>query len=204
MKPHKLLNAQTIGLAGTLAGGLLLSLPTTASAQSYSLNPCPGIYYEEPFSSTRVVPQGCPPNAATLELIEQGEFSEQRYNLSAPYSANPAPQMQSSEQGIVAVVEPVAGEVNVRLLNNTNAVITYQAVGYTERQVLPGQETTTLQNLPTPVTIRMVRQDGGLIDAIPITSTQTGLLEVALNETASVGTYDRSIRVQNNGQVLLN
>lgn len=60
MKSHKLLNAQTIGLAGTIAGGLFLSLPVLASAASYSLNPCPGIYYEEPFSSTRIVPQGCP------------------------------------------------------------------------------------------------------------------------------------------------
>lgn len=200
MKSRKLLNAQTLGLAGTVVGGLLLSLPTPASAASYPLNPCPEIYYEEPFSSTRIVAQGCPPNAATQEMIEQGELSEQRYDP----STNPDPQVQLSEQGVVAVVEPVAGEVSVKLQNNTNAAITYQAVGYTERQLLAGRETTTLRNLPTPVTIRMVRQDGGLIDAIPVTSTQAGLLEVALDETVFPGSYDRSIRVQSDGQVLLN
>lgn len=204
MKSRKLLNAQTIGLAGTIAGGLLLSLPVLASAASYPLNPCPGIYYEEPFSSTRIVPQGCPPNAATQEMLEQGELSEQRYDPSAAYSTNPDPQVQPSEQGVVAVVEPVAGEVSVKLQNNTNAAITYQAVGYTERQLLAGRETTTLRNLPTPVTIRLARPDGGLIDAIPVTSTQAGLLEVALDETVFPGSYDRSIRVQSNGQVLLN
>lgn len=56
---------------GTLASTILvgfaeLSSRTTVAASA--LHPCPGIYYKESFNSTRIVPQGCPPNAATQQV----------------------------------------------------------------------------------------------------------------------------------------
>jgi len=42
--------------------------------------------------------------------------------------------------------------------NNTNAPVSYEAIGYTQRRFLGGEET-VLRNLPTPVTVTFVRQD---------------------------------------------
>ncbi|WP_322746070.1 hypothetical protein [Nostoc sp. LEGE 06077] len=70
---------------GAVCGGLLISVPTisqTALAQqptsvtpqqsTVKVNPCPSIFYEEPHNSRVVVPQGCPPNALTQRLANQG------------------------------------------------------------------------------------------------------------------------------------
>jgi hypothetical protein len=70
-----------------IASGICLTLPLfsaglavaqgtrmqSPSSQSPSINPCPQVYYEEPYNSTRIVPQGCPPNAATQN--QQGSQS---------------------------------------------------------------------------------------------------------------------------------
>lgn len=95
------------------------------------------------------------------------------------------------------------GKVDVRLKNNTNALVTYEAVGHTQRRTLAGGEETVLQGLPTAVTITMVRQDRGLLDVIP-TFTQQGLLEVSLDEDKSLDDNQGTLRIQSDGQVFLN
>uniref|UniRef100_UPI0019DD858C hypothetical protein n=1 Tax=Oculatella sp. LEGE 06141 TaxID=1828648 RepID=UPI0019DD858C len=62
-----------ISLFGTICGGLLLGLPAAVqpvSAQSEveAINPCPRIYYEEPFDSSTLVPEGCPLNTISRQL----------------------------------------------------------------------------------------------------------------------------------------
>lgn len=59
----QLINATPIPAPTSTSTESPISIPTATSAY---LNPCPGIYYEEPFNSTRAVPQGCPANSATL------------------------------------------------------------------------------------------------------------------------------------------
>lgn len=95
------------------------------------------------------------------------------------------------------------GLVNVRLKNNTNAPVSYEAIGYTQRRFLPGGEETVLRSLPTPVTVTFVRQDKGLVDVIP-TSTQQGSLEVSLDESKNLDDNQGVLRIQRDGQVFLN
>lgn len=197
MPQRGLFSNQALKLAGTTISSALLgfSLTPTASAQTYRvLNPCPGFYYETPFNTVYAPPQGCPPNVATQGIIGQEQ---------APTRSPIYPPITEDADNPIATITPTDSTVNIRLQNNTNAIITYQAVGYTERQVLQGQEATVLQGLPTPVTIRMTRQDNGLIEAIPV-STQTGLLEIALDETTSLEQSDRTLRIQEDGQVFTN
>lgn len=195
MSRWHLSNRQTLELIGAAIGTVLIGISATpASAQTRSvLNPCPGLYYEEPFSNVYASPEGCPPNAAAQGLIGQDE------QLTAPVY----PPISEDADNPIAVISPVDGTVSLMLQNNTNAIITYQAVGYTERQVLPGQEAVVLQGLPTPVTIRMTRQDEGLIMANPV-STETGILEIALDETVLLEESDRTLRIQEDGQVFTN
>ena len=107
----------------------------------------------------------------------------------------------------VATVVPSRGTVNVRLKNDTNVAIDYQAVGYTENQTLEGGEKHTMINLPVPVVIRSARQDDGFIKIMPLADRdRDGVLEVGLEEDPEF--YDDPnigvIRIEEDGSVYLN
>lgn len=195
------------GMFSTLLGSLLIGLPIIplpASAMPSSMqNPCPGIYYEEPHNSTRLVPKGCPPNSATQILIEQGRISGDQYDQSGSVNVLQPP-LPETRQPAIATITPAAGKVDVRLKNDTNAQIWYQAVGYTERRVLTGENEVVLRNLPTPVTITMVRQDGGLLKVMPMSNSQSGVLSISLDETTNLNGNRGALRIQRDGQVFLN
>jgi hypothetical protein len=179
-----------VGLLGTIFGGLLLSIPAISQAviaqqPTSKVNPCPSIFYEEPYNSRVLVPQGCPPNTATFRLSGQGGVVVQPRILvqpqGLPVSRQPIPYPES-RQDPIATVMPTAGTVDVRLKNNTNARITYQAIAHTQPRILPGREEIVLQDLPTPVTITMVREDGGLVKVMPLSKSDSGVLAVSLDE----------------------
>lgn len=239
------ISAKSMAFIGISLGSFGILVPvvaqtSTAPAFGPKLNPCPKIYYEEPWNSTRRVPSGCPPNAATQQ--EQGSvtpgstsgalnpnpsvLNEPPYNSSgspAPVSSPPASttlpntpqtgspstpsgQSSSAEPQIktVATVQPVAGRVAVMMKNDTNAVITYQVVGQTEVRTLKGQGSAILRDLPTPITITVNREDGGLLKIMPESSDKSGMLSVTFNESANVTEQQNSIRVTEDGQVSLN
>ena len=107
----------------------------------------------------------------------------------------------------VATVMPTEGTIDIKLKNNTNAAIDYQAIGYTENQTLEGGEEHTMINLPVPVVIRSARQDDGFIKILPLTNEdKNGMLEVSLDEDPDY--YDDNnlgvIRIEEDGGVYLN
>jgi hypothetical protein len=191
----------------TLLGSLLVLIPgaaTAALAQIPSINPCPRIYYEEPFNSTRRVPQGCPPNAATLQEAGQG-------------SATPAP---ISEQGLtettptqvplqgevplpIAFVTPANGTVSIELINNTNTDVTYEVIGATDQRSLAGRSQVTLQELQVPINMTFVRPDGGFVTVTP-REASPGVLQVILVEAVDVDAGQGALNVQQDGSVFLN
>jgi hypothetical protein len=202
-------NLKNAGLLGAIFGGVLISLPATlleASAVPVStvaqINPCPGIYYEEPYNSTRMVPPGCPPNQAT-RMGRGGQMpSRQMTPVISPANVPQAPLPEVRSEA-VARITPQNGTVDVRLKNNTNAVVSYQAVGHTDRRYLQGGEEILLQNLPTPITITAVRQDDGLIQMMPMSADETGQLEVTLAEETMLDSNQGVLRIQEDGQVFV-
>lgn len=191
------------GLLGSIFGSLLIGLPAiplAASAAPSVLNPCPRIFYEEPHNNRVLVPEGCPPNAATLQLKEQGGVVVQPGGLPVNRQTIPAPETRPDP---IATVTPTADTVNVKLQNNTNAGISYQAIGHTQPRFLAGGQEFILRNLPTPVSITLVRQDGGLIKVMPM-STSEGTLAVSLDETTNFDNNQGVLRIQKDGQVFLN
>lgn len=189
-------------------GGLVFGLPLaiTLPASAYPLNPCPGIYYEEPFNSSRQVPAGCPPNAATQQLIDQGRIPVQSPGSTLPPSNVQVtePPLPEATQNAIATVIPTGGTIDIQMTNTTNAVIRYQAVGHTDERLLSGGETVLLRGIPTPVTITLVREDGGFIQTIPLPTTEQGLLSVSFDEAQGMSLGDRTIRIQADGQVYTN
>ena len=179
LKPRK----KKPGILQIISGTLLIALPTipiVASATPYSrLN-------EEP--DQRLSQQG----------LSQNLVSPARRTTSIQ------PPLPETTQSPIATVTPMANQVSVQLKNGTNAPISYQAIGHTEPRILPGGQEIVLQNLPTPVTVTMVREDGGLLEVRPMSSSATGMLAISLNEKTEFDDIQGALRIQPDGQVFLN
>lgn len=200
------------GLIGTIFGGLLMSIPlipqaVVAQQPTSKVNPCPSIFYEEPHNHRVMVPQGCPPNAATLGQTQQGQMPGMQGGLVVPIIRRPnviQPPLPQTRQNAIATVMPMAGKVDVKLKNNTNARISYQAIAHTQPRILTGREEVVLKDLPTPVTITMVREDGGLLKVMPLSTSDSGVLAVSLDEKTTSDNNQGVLRIQRDGQVFLN
>jgi hypothetical protein len=177
------------------------SAPTVATTGSSSLNPCPSIFYDPRFyRRSFVVRQGCP--AKEPAASSQGSSSQTaiparpQENVTQP----PAPEEISPA---VATVTPINGKVSVRLKNNTNAPISYQAIGHTGQRLLSGKQQVVLRDLSLPVTITAVHQDKGLLRITP-TASSSGVLELNFNEATDLKNSKGAIRIRENGDVYLN
>ncbi|MBC1239768.1 hypothetical protein [Nostoc sp. 2RC] len=200
-----------VGSVGTIFGTLLISfsaITQSAVAQQPTpkVNPCPSIFYEEPHRDRVLTPPGCPPNEATLKFGQQQQTNSSQ-SIVVPVYRRPSnaiqPPLPESRQSAIATITPTAGRVDVKLKNNTNAGISYQAIGQTQPRYLAGGQEFVLRNLPTPISITVVRQDGGLLKVMP-TSTSGGTLSVSLDETTNFNNDQGVLRIQKDGQVFLN
>lgn len=207
-------------IVGTVFGSLLIGIPAiplVASAQgSQVLNPCPRIYYEEPFNSTRLAPEGCPPNAATRIVQGQGTPEAARPGATSadPYYSprmrdrtNPpvTPPLPANRSEPVATIATANQPIEVRLKNNTNTVVTYESPGYTGRKPLEGGKVGVLPSLPLPATIAVYRGDDGFVKLTPVTTDEPGVLEVTIDEDAKPLDDNQGVlRIQKDGQVFLN
>jgi hypothetical protein len=211
MLQRNLFSKQAFTITGTTIGSVLLgvSIAPAASAQFYpALNPCPGIYYEEPFNSTRIVPSGCPPNAATQQLTQtEAQSPGALPNRTVPFEgATPVqPPLPENRANPVATIALVNNSFDVMLRNDTNAVISYEVIGQTQRRYLQDGEEAMLQGIAAPATVTFVRQDDGFVEVVPLSSSQTGLLSVSLDEDATPADQNQGVlRIQDDGQVFLN
>ncbi|MFN6515305.1 MAG: hypothetical protein RMY29_012530 [Nostoc sp. CreGUA01] len=203
------------------------------STPTPQVNPCPSIFYEEPHNSRVVVPQGCPPNALTQRLAAQGLLplpatpspDQARLGVGGeepPVSsqAQPVPSVQgeappvSPQPDATLPAEPrqapsttialANGRVNIRLVNDTAANITYQVIGDTAPRSLQGKSDVTLQNLSAPLTVTFEREDGGQLIVTPQPSSETGSLEVTFNEATNATQGRSAMRIEASGSVFLN
>lgn len=94
--------------------------------------------------------------------------------------------------------------VNITLINQTNAAISYQAIGDTQIRTLPARGTVTLQGLRVPTTLTLDRQDFGLLNVTPKQSTKApDTIEVTLDTTTDLAVDGITMRVEDNGAVFL-
>lgn len=165
------------------------------------INPCPRIYYEEPFNSRNIVPQGCPPNALTQQQQALGITPSQAIPPSVPVTQPPLPSQQQPPSTTIALAN---GRVNIRLVNDTAANVTYQVIGDTEARSLQGKSDVRLQGLSAPITVTFQREDGGLLLVTPQPSSEPGVLEVTFKEATDVSRARGALRIDPNGSVFLN
>ncbi|BAY27105.1 hypothetical protein NIES2100_69260 [Calothrix sp. NIES-2100] len=163
------------------------------STKPTGLNPNPRILNEPPYNRSG---QNTQTDTSTTYSTPQ----------QVPSQSNSVTEPSLSQQGQspVATVALNNGNVNVRLVNETGANVTYQVIGDTEERSLSGKSNVVLQGLRAPVTVTFQREDGGLISVNAQPSSETGLLEVRLDETTDVAQDAKAMRIQSNGSVFLN
>ena len=181
-KNHRLKNKN--GLITVICSSLLAGIPAIALSSVAmpitQLNPSSSLFSQVPSDGPDSPRESSPPPADSI-----------------------TPPLPEEQKPPVARVEPVGGQVTVRLVNQTDANITYQVVGDTKPRTLAGRSDVTLQNLKTPVNITFQRPDRGLLRVSP-QSSEAGMLEVTLAATTELGTDNLAMTIQENGNVLLN
>lgn len=170
------------GILGASYGSLLVGLSmiplVIATIPAARANPCSGIF-SEAFDN-----RSLPSNCTNVSQVTQPPLPEQQQPPSAQ-------------------VKPVNGKVNVRLMNQSNTIVSYQVIGDTQERKLLRMSEQTLRDLKTPVTITFGRPDGGLLLVRP-QATTSGMLDVTLTETTDFGTDKNAMVIQESGDVFLN
>lgn len=183
-------------LCGGLLAGSFASLISPAKAQQ--VQGCPGLYYEEPYNSRVLVPDGCRPNVFTEQMRGSTPGATQTFPRPGTTITPPAPEEQSN---VVARVEPGdSGEIAIKLKNETNVRISYEVVANTgDRVVEPGEEVMLL-GIPVPATVTAWREDNGMLRMIPM-SPEDGMLVIRLDEDPTFDDTQGVVRIQKDGDV---
>lgn len=179
-------------LFGSLVSSLSVSLAANAVPQ---VNPCPKIYYEEPYNTRLNVPLGCPANEATkAQQLDRAILPAIKVTPLMPTSV-------LTEQRAIARVTPQSGQISMRLKNTMQTMVNFQALGETSMRSLQSGEETLLQNLPLPVTLTLNRADGGLVKVVPMSNEKEGVLGISITEANGLSDSQLNLLVQSEGQV---
>ncbi len=194
-----------IAMPGMEADKQMSQVNPNPGTSTSPLNPRPNIFNEPPYNRSQRTSTTDSNAAPTTDGVTPTTSGNELPNtpITTPEPGSTVQPPLPEEQAPSAMVTPVDGKINIKLINATNAAVTYQVVGDTDQRTLAGDANVTLQGITTPVTVTLVREDGGLLKVSP-QAASAGLLEVTLDETTSLDESDSTMRVQQNGIVLLN
>ncbi len=184
------------GLLAAIGGSLLIGLPAGAMPrmQTESLvsqtNPSPSIFQEAPYNRTRREPiSPVTPGATPTQPAAPG-----------PVTQPPLPEERQAPSAMVMLMD---GRLNIRLVNETGANISYQVIGDTDQRSLQGKSDVMLRDLSPPISVTFRREDGGLI-SVTTQPSEKGMLEARFTETTDLGMDRNTMRIQETGAVYLN
>jgi hypothetical protein len=201
-------------LFGAICGGLLISLPVipqaVAQESTPKLNPSPSIFSEPPYNRSQApIPPGAgvkpprpvPPVEGQVPAVPPGTGVRDQTQQPSPTGQ---PQLLQPQQTPITTIALANGRVNIRLVNDTAANVTFQVIGDTAPRSLQGKSDVILQGLSAPVTVTFERIDGGQLIVTPQPSSEPGSLEVTFNEATNATQGRSAMRIEPNGSVFLN
>ncbi|MEH2196407.1 MAG: hypothetical protein V7K98_27720 [Nostoc sp.] len=212
-------------LFGAICGGLLISLPAIPHALAQDstpkLNPSPSIFSEPPYNRSQAPvppvpgakpPRPVPPVEGQVSPMPPGPGAKPPRPVPRDRSQQPSPRAVSTDQPQLlqprqtpsATIALTNGTVNVRLVNDTAANVTFQVIGDTAPRSLQGKSNVILQGLKAPVTVTFERIDGGQLIVTPQASSEPGSLEVTFKEATNASQGRSALRIERNGSVFLN
>lgn len=162
------------------------------------LNSKPGISNQPPHNRT----QGKTPTNLNAAPTPNTQPLPSKPPLQPVPATEVQPPLPEERQSPSAIVTPVDGKLNIKLINATKAVITYQVIGDTDQRTLAGDSNATLRNLKMPVTLTFDRKDRGLLQVN--TQATQGFLEVTLDETTNLEEDKETVRIEADGKVFIN
>ncbi|MEM9534951.1 MAG: hypothetical protein AAF268_06445 [Cyanobacteria bacterium P01_A01_bin.3] len=121
--------------------------------------------------------------------------------MSAARNFPPLPEQLQQPNAILA---PQHSNLQIELVNDTNAEVVFQLVGDTEVRTLAANASTILRGLNQPTTLTFQRSDGGFVVAEVAEQEEIGQLRLVLDETANLDDSSISLNVDPNGNVFLN
>jgi hypothetical protein len=201
----KMITAKIVSL---VARTVLIGLPLVAIAQAVSaspktanvsqtsaLNPYPSIFAESPYNRSQIV------LGESLRLTKQVQkpTNSDAENQTPKSEVKPWSESQENRK---ALVKAINGQFDIRLRNLTNTEVTYELVGHTNQRQLTGNTNYLLQNLAMPVTVTVLREDGGLVRVTP-KPIAPGILELRFDEALNLDQDRRAVRVREGGSLLI-
>ncbi|QKQ72403.1 hypothetical protein [Nostoc sp. TCL240-02] len=177
---------------------------------------CPPNALTQRLAAQGLLPTSATPSQEQTRLGVGGESPETGVTPSRPA---PGAQTQQPSPGAVSTDQPrqlqprqtpsatiaLANDtVNIRLVNDTAANVTFQVIGDTAPRSLQGKSNVILQGLRAPVTVTFEREDGGQLIVTPQASSEPGNLEVRFNEATNAAQGRSAMRIERNGSVFLN
>ncbi len=181
-------------LKSSLAEALSQSASTPITS---ALNPNPSIFSEVPYNRSLLL---LAQSLRTTEQAQKPAVNSDAENRDANQAEiKPWSEAQENRK---ALVKAINGQFNIRLMNSTNTEITYELVGHTNQRQLTGNTNFILQDLAMPVTITVLRADGGLVRVTPKPAAP-GILELRLDEALNLDQDRRAVRVREGGSLLI-
>ena len=177
---------------------------------------CPPNALTKRLAAQGLLPAPATPSPEQTRLSVGGEAPESGVTTPRPVANDqtqqPSPGAVSSDQPQLlqprqtpsATIALANGTVNIKLVNNTAAKVTFQVIGDTAPRSLQGKSDVTLQGLKAPVTVTFEREDHGQLIVTPQPSSEPGSLEVTFKEATDATQGRSTMRIERNGSVFLN
>lgn len=170
------------------------NLVATSKKLNSPLNP--SVFWEAPYNRSLLL------LAKSLRLTKQLQTpANSDIENQAPSEPEIKPWSEAQENR-KALVKAINGQFKIRLMNSTNTAVTYELIGHTNQRQLTGNTSFMLQNLAMPVTVTVLRADGGLVKIIPRPAAP-GILELRLDEALNLDQDRRAVRVRKGGSLLV-
>lgn len=164
-------------------------------SQTSVLNPNPSIFSEAPYNQSQLI-------LAEIRLTKQAPTPENSDAQNATPSETEVKPWSEAQENRIALVKAINGQFNIRLINSTNTEVTYELVGHTNQRQLTGNTNFLLEDLAMPVTVTVLREDGGLVRVTPRPAAP-GILELRLDEALNLDQDRRAVRVREGGSLLI-
>ncbi|PSB31032.1 hypothetical protein [Chlorogloea sp. CCALA 695] len=188
--------APSVSANPKMASKLKLLPTTTNQRQTSALNPHPSIFAQAPYNRSQLMLR------ESLRLAKQVQKPANSDAENSTPSQSEVKPWSESQENRKALVKAINGQFNIRLRNLTNTEVTYELVGHTNQRQLTGNNNFMLEDLAMPVTVTVLREDGGLIRVTP-KPVAPGILELRLDEALNLDQDRRAVRVREGGSLLI-
>ena len=143
-------------------------------------------------------------SAGTVEVEGKQKLSQRLIRESEFKQRSQFEQVDQSKRTYQDISGAINGDnqVDVRVINKTGAMISYEAVSSTPNRMLMANENAMLMDLPLPLNMLVTRSDEGLVD-LDVSVTRNGVIEMTVLPGNSIDTTQGAMALRPNGELFV-